>query len=849
MRHRGLFSTLALLVGLLAFALRVYNLQGQSLWHDEGASLYYASLPPATMVAEVAELGEIPPLYYLLLHFWLPLAGDGEAALRFPAAVFGTLGVLATYQLGSRLGGRGVGLAAALFVAVSPLHVWQSQETRMYTLAMLLSALSAYLFARLLEDGHRRLLPAYGLATLAGLYTHFTFALVALAQMACLALWTALGRGRLRRAFPVGLAAGLAGVAFLPWLRPALATYQGGGTFWPGRLDVAAAARETLAAFAQGARATPLDPTTAAAASAALLALGLLATVCDRRAAMNGPRALLLASYALVPAVVLAWLLLDRPKYGPRYLLVVLPAVAVLAGRAATIIPAWLARRGKPAATAAPVREPAGPTERSPRGGPGHENSSPPLIGEGAALPLPLGEGMGEGSGPSAWRLLLGAPAGAAGLALALLYLYASALALQAQFADPRLAREDFRGVAAYLAAQAAPDDAIVLLGGHIQLPFLHYYRQAQPPGRAPVFPLPDTLAPTVREPIQNEDLATLTAAAAKGKRIWVVRWQDTLADPAGMVIQQLELAGRRFDPGRAFVGLSLDAFALSGSPTFPIAFRPRTAVDAAFANGLTLLGYDLAPAQARPGEELTLTLYWRADRAVAGDYVAFTQLLNAGDHIYAQHDKPPVSELYRTSQWAPGDLMKDEYRLRLHPGTPPGAYRLQMGLYDRATMERVPVQAVPGEPPQNRLILAEVTVEQGAPAGPPADRGPNPLALDVAPGMRLLACEVEQHELRPGDTARIALLWHATAAVAADRQVRLSLQAADGREVAAALAPPADGTYPTTRWRVDDLVRDVQNLKLPPDLAPGAYALFVAAPAGEGDAATLHRLGTVAVE
>ena len=111
-RPTGLSRALALTVALAAFGLRVYHLGGQSLWYDEGISLYYASADPPVLVGLLARFGEFPPLYFLLLHYWMSLAGQSELALRFPSVVAGVLGVVLIYILGRLLAVSGVGLTA-----------------------------------------------------------------------------------------------------------------------------------------------------------------------------------------------------------------------------------------------------------------------------------------------------------------------------------------------------------------------------------------------------------------------------------------------------------------------------------------------------------------------------------------------------------------------------------------------------------------------------------------------------------------------------------------------------------------------------------------------------------------
>ncbi|MFQ6100879.1 MAG: glycosyltransferase family 39 protein [Anaerolineae bacterium] len=92
-----------------------------------------------------------PPLYYLLLHFWLALFGDGEVAVRALSALLGTLTIPALYLLGRRLADEKVGLLAALLLAVSPFHVRFAQETRMYTLLALNASLALCALVRLLD--------------------------------------------------------------------------------------------------------------------------------------------------------------------------------------------------------------------------------------------------------------------------------------------------------------------------------------------------------------------------------------------------------------------------------------------------------------------------------------------------------------------------------------------------------------------------------------------------------------------------------------------------------------------------------------------------------------------------
>jgi hypothetical protein len=161
----------------LALALRLWGIWALGdLDFDEQASSFIASMPPAEMLRYL--LGapfEHPPFYYLLLHGWITLVGNGETALRLSSAIVGTLVVPLVGAVVARSAGPRAGLVAALALAVSPLHVFYSRDARMYPLLSLEMAL-VLLGATYASGGARRArfaLAAGTLGALAALATHY----------------------------------------------------------------------------------------------------------------------------------------------------------------------------------------------------------------------------------------------------------------------------------------------------------------------------------------------------------------------------------------------------------------------------------------------------------------------------------------------------------------------------------------------------------------------------------------------------------------------------------------------------------------------------------------------------
>ncbi|MBI3978619.1 MAG: glycosyltransferase family 39 protein, partial [Chloroflexi bacterium] len=171
---------LAILVLLMAAALRVYRLDGQSLWSDEGASVVMAGRSVAEIAARAA--GDIhPPLYYVLLHWWSLGAGQSAFALRYGSVLVGLIVVALVYGLGCRLAGQMAGLIAAALAAGSPLLVYYSQEMRMYMLMTTFTSAATVCFLRLSEPGRaRRWWVGYVFTAAAALYSQY-FAVTILA--------------------------------------------------------------------------------------------------------------------------------------------------------------------------------------------------------------------------------------------------------------------------------------------------------------------------------------------------------------------------------------------------------------------------------------------------------------------------------------------------------------------------------------------------------------------------------------------------------------------------------------------------------------------------------------------
>jgi len=107
-------------------------------------------------------------------------------------------------------------------------------------------------------------------------------------------------------------------------------------------------------------------------------------------------------------------------------------------------------------------------------------------------------------------------------------------------------------------------------------------------------------------------------------------------------------------------------------------------------AEGISLQGYSLSPAEPAPGRSLQLTLYWQAEQTPDRDYTVFVHLLDAVGQQLAGADSPPVNGYYPTSLWRAGDVIDDAHTLLLPADLPPGDYQIAVGLYDPQSGQRL---------------------------------------------------------------------------------------------------------------------------------------------------------------
>lgn len=598
-----------IVVSLAAFALRIFLLDGQSLWYDEGVTATVAARGLIDLTRWTA--GDIqPPLYYYLVAGWGAVAGWGEWSLRFPSAWFGVLTVPLLAVTAQRLTGkRAAALLAALFAAFHPLLIYYSQEARMYALLVALGVLAGYLLLRAAAEPQQPNLAWAGYAAVgaAAIYTHY-FAFFLLLGFG-LAASGALAAQRQWRGLAWLLAAHAAILAlYLPWLAVMWQQLGSDRSYWTGVLKLDEALRGVAISFTSGA--TVLETTAVwLLAGYGLVTAAALAALWRTPGA--GRRTLWYAlCWLLAPVLGVLALAVAVPKFNPRYVMLALPGLLLLwAGGLALL-------RTRP--------------------------------GKGWTAP-----------------------------ALAMLLIFGFWYAGVNWYFHPNFAKDDWRGLAAFLRERIAPEERVILVSGHAW-PVWEYYAPDIPAVRLPPLEILDVDA-VLTFAATGPPLRAAFAEETGKNGAWLVNWQDQVVDPNGVAAVQLELGGREKGQSVTFTGLGLRRFTGIRSSRIVDAPPIDHPVGAAAGDRVRLVGYKTV----NNGD---LLLFWQlpAGGEAAGDLHLALESLRDGAPLARPADRRLGGYSYPAARWQPGEIVAGVIPAAdwLGPEPQPGVYGLTLRVY-----------------------------------------------------------------------------------------------------------------------------------------------------------------------
>ena len=158
-------------ITLLGAYLRIHNLGTQSIWLDEGASYSYIQDTIIGTWRTSVDAAQAP-LHMVVMHF-MTFFSSNEFSLRLPSAIFGVLSIPLIYAMGERLFGKEEGIISAFLLSISMMHLWYSQEARMYAQMLLFSLASLYFFYCATKTNSKKDWVFFAVSSSLAFYSHY----------------------------------------------------------------------------------------------------------------------------------------------------------------------------------------------------------------------------------------------------------------------------------------------------------------------------------------------------------------------------------------------------------------------------------------------------------------------------------------------------------------------------------------------------------------------------------------------------------------------------------------------------------------------------------------------------
>ena len=175
-------------ITIIGLALRLYHLDFQKYFPEE--LLHIGIIQSPGYLSTIQFGSEQAPLYYFFAKISVVVMhGLSPLSLRLPAALFGTLCILAIYFLGKEFGGSLVGILSAAIIALSDRAIFYSQYGRPYSLTMLVFIIATYCFVKIQrEEPFRKWMALFVITSGVCLWSHY-YSIIPLSILWSIIIW------------------------------------------------------------------------------------------------------------------------------------------------------------------------------------------------------------------------------------------------------------------------------------------------------------------------------------------------------------------------------------------------------------------------------------------------------------------------------------------------------------------------------------------------------------------------------------------------------------------------------------------------------------------------------------
>lgn len=165
---------LPIIIFLIAFCWKLVFINSRDICIDEPFTIFHAQEGVWDILKLPANNEPNPPLFMLLLHFWIKLFGNSAASVRLLPLLFNALTAVIIYFTGKKFFNTGSGVLASSLFILSTYHFYFGLETRTYSLLSMATAGSLFFYLSLLRNpDNKKHIAALVFTNFLLIYSHF----------------------------------------------------------------------------------------------------------------------------------------------------------------------------------------------------------------------------------------------------------------------------------------------------------------------------------------------------------------------------------------------------------------------------------------------------------------------------------------------------------------------------------------------------------------------------------------------------------------------------------------------------------------------------------------------------
>ncbi len=261
-------------------------------------------------------------------------------------------------------------------------------------------------------------------------------------------------------------------------------------------------------------------------------------------------------------------------------------------------------------------------------------------------------------------------------------------------------------------------------------------------------------------------------------------------------------------------LGTAVDVGSVEVTPAlYPATVEPEHPLSLDLSEGIRLLGYDLsASPTVRPGDRISLALYWQARQKTTANYRAVMRLKNAGGETIAERESPPAGKSYPTTAWQAGEILRGWHDFIVPAAVEPGEYRLTVALKAGSeTEQEAELTTLPVEGWARLFERPEIQ---------------HPIEADLGGLVALLGYDLPAEQVQAGESLPLTLYWQALRPL--DTSYTAFVHLLDGQSRIWGQQDRIPAGRPTTSWLEGEIVVDEYKLAVGAEAPAGQYTIEV---------------------